>query len=299
MSSSNMNTSTQAVVDNALARKRERLAYKTSTSHEDLKQFISDVLKQYKFNIIVPGVCDELDDCVPSSWPNAKKHRWVLNALMEAGAKAGKWEQDDKEKARDKLDGHCDEMAFCLTNTAVKSLVDTGKLCFDHTYRKILTGMYTMKPKDVVSYIFKNWLTGQNPWNSVVPVGSSTKSITICDTLWGGNGLAARVVEITKVALIDKAIYAIPVYLLLYIFDETELTDNELTTGEDETAQYSIHAVGLIVDGPGRTAYICDPNGGVFKNGNYEFLTIPLERREKITTCVSQSNLDAAVQPAT
>jgi hypothetical protein len=294
-----MNTSIQSVVDMALARKRERLVYKTSTSHEDLKQSISDVLYKYKFNIIVPSVCDYLDDGVPSSWPNSKKHRWVLNALVKAGVKAGKWEQDDNEKARDKLDGHCDEMAFCLTNTAVKSLVDTGKLCFDHTYKNILADLYKMKPTYAVRYVFQNWLTDQNPWNNLVPAGSSTKSITIYDTLWGGKGLAARVVEITKVALIDKAIYAIPVYLLLYIFDETELTDSELATGEGETAQYSIHAVGLIVDGPRRTAYICDPNGGVFKNGNYEFLTMPFVRREKITTCVSQSNLDAAFQPAT
>jgi hypothetical protein len=294
-----MNTSIQAVVEMALARKRERLVYKTSTSHEDLKQFISDVLYEYKFNIIVPSVCDRLDNGVPSSWPNAKKHRWILNAFMKAGAKAGKWEQDDKEKARDKLDGHCDEMAFCLTTTAVKSLVDTGKLCFDHTYKHILTDLYKMKPKYAVSYVFQNWLTNQNPWNNLVPVESCTKSITICDTLWGCKGIASRVVEITKMALSDKAIYAIPVYLLLYIFDETELTDSELAMGEGEAAQYSIHAVGLIVDGQGRTVYICDPNGGVFRNGNYEFLTMPLERRDKITTCMSQSNLDAARQPAT
>jgi hypothetical protein len=290
---------TQEVILNALARKRTRLAYKTSTSHEDLKRFLSDVMKPYTFNIIVPGVCADLDEDVPSSWPKARRYRWVLNALMEAGAKSGKWKPRDNEKARDKLDGHCDEMAFCLTNTAVKSLVGNGELCFIATHKHILDDLYRMKPKEAVEYIFKYWLTYKNPWNTLVPQELSTKYITISDTVWGGRIIADRVIEITKVALTDKAVYAIPVYLVVYIFDENELSDGELDTGKDESAQYSIHSVGLVIDGPGRTAYICDPNGGVSKKGNYEFLTMPLERREKITTCVSQSNLDAAMEPVT
>jgi hypothetical protein len=126
-----MNTPTQEVILNALSRKRTRLAYKTSTSHEDLKRFLSDVMKPYNFNIIAPGVCADLDEDVPSSWPTARRYRWVLNALMEAGAKSGKWEQGDKEKARDKLDGHCGEMAFCLTNTDyanIRTLLETSIL---------------------------------------------------------------------------------------------------------------------------------------------------------------------------
>ena len=48
----------------------------------------------------------------------------------------------------------------------------------------------------------------------------------------------------------------------------------------EETAQYSIHAVGLLFKHHTRRVVICDPNGALVPGGSMEFLAIPLRERE-------------------
>ncbi len=38
--------------------------------------------------------------------------------------------------------------------------------------------------------------------------------------------------------------------------------------GKDETAMYSLHVLGLVVDGRQRKVYLCDPNGSLLPGGN-------------------------------
>ena len=58
--------------------------------------------------------------------------------------------------------------------------------------------------------------------------------------------------------------------------DGDELTEEEMAVPDVETAQYSVHVVGVVLDGCSMTAYICDPNGPLIPGACMEFLHLPL-----------------------
>ena len=73
------------------------------------------------------------------------------------------------------------------------------------------------------------------------------------------------------------SVAALPLYILNYIWDGDELTAEQLSEGTAETAQFSLHVVGLVlVKG---TAIICDPNGPINATvempPSCEFLELP------------------------
>jgi hypothetical protein len=70
--------------------------------------------------------------------------------------------------------------------------------------------------------------------------------------------------------------FILPVYVLAYIWDGCELTDEDLLCGDHETAVYSLHCIALVVDPVKKEAYIADPNGSLIPGGNIEFLRLPL-----------------------
>ena len=39
---------------------------------------------------------------------------------------------------------------------------------------------------------------------------------------------------------------------------------------------YSVHCIGLVLDGPSKTALLADPNGPLQKGGSMEFLSLPV-----------------------
>ena len=61
--------------------------------------------------------------------------------------------------------------------------------------------------------------------------------------------------------------FAVPLYVLNYIWDGNELTPKQMRDEEHETACYSIHAVGLVFDLPSKTVSLADPNGCGFPLG--------------------------------
>jgi hypothetical protein len=69
----------------------------------------------------------------------------------------------------------------------------------------------------------------------------------------------------------------LPLYIFNYIWDGDELTLNELKQGKEETAQYSIHCAGLVLDNENHRMYVADPNGSLVAGSNMEFLTIPYQ----------------------
>jgi hypothetical protein len=78
-------------------------------------------------------------------------------------------------------------------------------------------------------------------------------------------------------------------YVLCYLFDTDELTNIQLKNTSEETAQYSLHVVGLVIDSAARTVIVADPNGALQVGSNMEFLSMPLTKLEiKATTCVSR-----------
>ena len=77
-------------------------------------------------------------------------------------------------------------------------------------------------------------------------------------------------------------------YVLCYLFDNNELTNAELKNIKEESAQYSLHAVGLVINSLNKTVIIADPNGALIGGSNMEFLTMPLTKlQSKPTTSLS------------
>ena len=80
-----------------------------------------------------------------------------------------------------------------------------------------------------------------------------------------------------------------PLYMLCYLFDNNELTNAELKNIKEESAQYSLHVVGLVINNLNKTVIIAaDPNGALIGGSNMEFLTMPLTKlQRKPTTTLS------------
>jgi hypothetical protein len=62
---------------------------------------------------------------------------------------------------------------------------------------------------------------------------------------------------------------------------------------KEETAQYSLHAVGLVIKSSNKTIIVADPNGCLKGGSNMEFLSMPLTKLEsEPTTSVSRYDRD-------
>jgi hypothetical protein len=52
----------------------------------------------------------------------------------------------------------------------------------------------------------------------------------------------------------------------------------------EESAQYSLHVVGLVINSLNKTVIIADPNGALIGGSNMEFLTMPLTKLQSKPT---------------
>ena len=93
----------------------------------------------------------------------------------------------------------------------------------------------------------------------------------------------------------------LPLYVVNYIFDADELSAAELGPAEDdvtdETAQFSVHVVGVALCARTRTALLCDPNGALRPGGSMELVQLPavaLPRGVAPSTCNSRHDRDRA-----
>ena len=85
----------------------------------------------------------------------------------------------------------------------------------------------------------------------------------------------------------------IPLYIMNYIFDGDELSDTEMKETKFETAQYSCHVVGLVMDAKHKSVFIADPNGALIPGHSIEFLAVPLKNRhpQEVSTRLSRYDL--------
>ena len=98
--------------------------------------------------------------------------------------------------------------------------------------------------------------------------------------------------KITTAVRPESCVSFMPLYILNYIFDNDELSEQDLSGSTEESAQYSCHAVGLIFDRVRRRIILADPNGPLIPGFNMEFLKIPLIQRRIPTTKLSSFDMD-------
>ena len=60
--------------------------------------------------------------------------------------------------------------------------------------------------------------------------------------------------------------------MLCYLFDNNELTIAELKNIKEESAQYSLHVIGLDINSLNKTVIIAEPNGTLIGESNMEKL---------------------------
>jgi hypothetical protein len=114
------------------------------------------------------------------------------------------------------------------------------------------------------------------------------------DFLFGHDTAKINIMKVVESWKIRQAIW-IPLYVLCYLFDENELTNDELQRTSVETAQYSLHVVGLVLYLG--VVMIADPNGVLRGGSKMEFLSMPLTKLDsQPTTCVSRYDRDVQVQ---
>ena len=286
-----------AILKKARDRKRRRCNNETTYSHENLAEWLKAGLPA-GWRVETPPAWA----VAPSGFPisNDREAQAALQQLLPVLPTVSRGYEDE-------LDGHCETVSVVLSERVVQELRSPG----DRTPAQILACAYDDLAKELraatvpeqVRTLFAPMLDAPSSsaewwkiWLSLM--GTTAAQVPPGDFLAGMCAgvtptLLPRLTDTIREAKEDT--FALPLYVLSYIWDGDELGAADLK--EDiETAQYSIHCIGLVVHCQSRTAYLADPNGALLKGGSTEFIKIPFTRLSgcKPTTAVSRWDRDQA-----
>jgi hypothetical protein len=287
------------LLKDALARKPKQLLFDTSYSHKTLHDWLKTFLPEWK--IIIPDN-KELE-------PLSALSDWPANGNCRNGVK--QWLQENMHQTPDDLiDGACEPLAFWLSDyIKYCQIVDKNNfersnipiVTYDRdyllsTYREAKSRLENMEPSIAAKCIFGDYIKQEVPsplfWPDV-----SLEETSYKDYLFGHHRAMKRILEVVEANFLlseGRIIISIPLYVLCYIFDNDELTNAELKNAKEETAQYSLHVVGLVINSFTKTIIIADSNGALRGGSNMEFLSMPLTKLNhgQATTKVSSFDKD-------
>ncbi len=261
----------------AVNRKHKRLSFDTTYSHGNIYDWLKTILTDW--TIIITSIsCSEF---ALSNWP--------ATGFTRNGVK--QWLEDkNHQKPDDLIDGACEPLAYYLSSSIsqlnlssiIELSADQESRCLTSIYQQVKNGLDQLEPHLAAEIIFGNYIKQetQSPQFWHEEFGNSYKSF-----LFGHPCAEKRLLEIVASGNSTKVI---PLYVLCYLFNTTELTKSALKNTKEETAQYSLHVVGLVINPLNKTIIIADPNGALIGGSNMEFISMPLSKlRSKPTTCVS------------
>jgi len=186
------------------------------------------------------------------------------------------------------LDGLCEALALYFSNFISSSLKDETSLSLDlnELMKAALKKLLEKSAPDAAETVLLNhFLIGEN--TPIVRGSEITGSYF--DYLFGNDRTKLRI----KIFAESTSVFKMPLYMLNYIFDGDELDNQHLRMeNPPETAQYSLHAVGLVFDKNNRTVYVADANGPVIPSCNYEFVEIPVSRKSDKASSTNVSCFD-------
>jgi hypothetical protein len=295
------------VLTSALERKPKRLSFNTTYSHKNTKDWLQSILPEW--NIIIP------DDAKQTSSPLTESNTMVLQiapvseglcALSEWPASGDcrdgvrQWLEDQHlEDPDDLIDGACEPLAFYLSHYFIKAFVkgvfQGGNRLLDinylhNIYREAKRNLEDLSPKLAACEIFGEYIKQKEPSPSFWP-NVNKEDACFKEFLFGHDLAKQQLIKASQSKKCDQI--CIPLYILCYLFDADELTNAELNTIKEETAQYSLHAIGLYMHTTLKTIIVADPNGALREGFNMEFLSMPLTRlKRKPTTSVSRYDRD-------
>ena len=283
--SSNMRMkSLNKVLKDALGRKPTRLSFETTYDHQNMYDWLKKVLPDW--TIVIPNnSCSALSD-------------WPTEGIIRNGVK--EWlEEMNHPNPDDLIDGACDPLAYYLSSSIseilLSSKIELNTIAQQNefvssVYNEVKHSLAQLQPSIAAQSIFGEYIKQESPSPQFWPEISDD---TFNHFLLGHHLARSRIQEIVASGDSTKII---PLYVLCYLFDENELTNSVLKKVKEETAQYSLHAVGLVINSAIKTVIVADPNGGLKEGSNMEFLSMPLTKLESgATTKVSRYDRDCQV----
>ncbi len=269
----------ETLLEKALARKAKRLTYQTTYSHDNLYAWLKEILPSWEIFIPEHEKSSTTGQSFPalSDWPAINIRETVYHWI----------EEQHLDNIDDILDGLCEPLAFHLSNKIKQDIELRNFNSIKISYQSIKSELDSLEAVDAAQVVLARYIkqVQDSPlfWGEGI-VGSYK------DYLFGHNRAKASILEAAK----TPAVNIMPLYVLNYIFDGDELSNNELKKTVEETAQYSLHVIGLVFDMQRSRLFIADPNGALIPGSSIEFLSMPLKKRNSAaTTKVSSFDLDS------
>jgi hypothetical protein len=306
----------------AVSRRRERCAVATEYTHANLLVFLETLLPGYCIYAPAPGTLGI--SSYPAASEDADAHTRELQYLASflGGIPVA--------EAKDQYEGHCETLAVAFTRAVMEVLHSApagDPASVLHAAFAVARAQLDALPswEAQVALLFEAEARARRDgaqqdaaarkgrtlamWEPLLPprggggggsgggggggggaaIGTVARSAAAF--LAGAPELGARLAEAAAHA--SSGLAVMPLYVLNYIFDGDELSAADLAVDSIETAQYSCHVVGLVLDGRSRTAFVADPNGALVPGGNMEFLRLPFAHRKQASTAISAFDLAA------
>jgi hypothetical protein len=274
-------TLNELLVD-ALCRKRQKCFHKTVYSHDTIKQWLESAIHSstIHWDVIIPIFKSKNDNRrALSLWPNKRTSNAVQQWLKCSNCKDPK----------DLIDGACEPLALYLSISIINSIKD-------ETFKDVMSSnnstkktLEKMTPSLAAKTIFENFLNA----DTTTPLlwGPNIQG-AYGDYLFGSDEMKEKVNKEILLHSSPSSISCMPMYVLNYLYDTEELNPADLLASTEESAQYSLHAVGLVFDGIHNRIIVADPNGALIPGSNMEFVHIPLLRRSSASTNLSTFDMD-------
>ena len=305
-----------AMMQNALARLRMRCTVQTEYDIENLRTYVTGLLPP-GWCILFPAIEAGITHLPSKRGFTRNKKELELAAFLGVTAPV----------AGDRLDGHCETCAVLMASTVEQALLsdclpNMTESCLSTLRDNLTKASFKVQmetifaaERQVLLIVGENDSTDHERVATAFkahsaddrtrlfwPATNEISSIAVRTSNWcaGGPDTQKGFASAAKSACEAKSLIRLPLYVLCYIFDGDELSDKDLESTDIETAQYSVHVLGLVLDGRTNTCYACDPNGYFKPGSGLEYLHLPLqERSDPATTFLSQHDIEHQQKRAT
>jgi len=274
--------SLEKVLTDALARKPCRLSFETTYDHKNMFYWLKTFLPDW--TIVIPD--SSCSAFALSDWPTGITRNCVKEWLQEM----------NHQTPDDLIDGACDPLAYYLSSSIseilLSSKIELNTIAqqnefISSVYNRVKHTLAQLEPRVAAKLIFGEYIKQERQSPQFWP---DISDVYFNHFLLGHHSARSRIQQIVASGDSTKII---PLYVLCYLFDANELTNSVLKNVKEETAQYSLHAVGLVINYSNKTIIVADPNGGLKEGSNIEFLSMPLTKLEnEPTTSVSRYDRD-------
>ena len=277
---------TSAVLKEAVSRRRSRCWVETEHNHTNVISWIQKALPDWIL------VSPSRSDRAPSAFPeeNTSKAQEALQQTL------GLRPPLPSSTLQDMIAGHCETCAVILSEHVVAAIKqrndDANALTSGYAslYNMLQQSSGCEEQVRILFEAEKRAATSGTSdrqlsmWQPVL--GKSATQVWAAAAtgkdpeavFCAGLKSAAVALQQTASSLTTSDVATLPLYILNYIWDGDELMESDMDLKDaPETAQFSLHVVGLVLNGCDHKAYICDPNGTLLPGGSMEFVRLPVE----------------------